>query len=347
MGNLKQYVGVIRDHSGSMCNIGRAAARDYNAGLDLLKTTAREHNIETVVSVVKCGVGPRGEVVLDIVNAPVASVMPIGESQYETNGGYTPLFDSIGRLIDLFKSVPDYNKDGVAFLIRVTTDGYDNRSPIWRHKIADEMNKLIATDRWTFAFRVPKGHAKSLVSMGISAGNILEWEQTEQGMQKAQFEEMAATQTFFKDRSTLGATSSRSFYVNAKDLSNAKVATQLIDVSSEIKIHVVEGANATLPIREFCQKVAGGFITGTVFYQLVKPEKVVQETKLICIRHKTTGVVYSGANARTMLGLPDYGNISLKPGDHGDWDIYIQSKSVNRKLPLKSGVLVWAKARRV
>lgn len=343
----KQYIGIIRDHSASMSNIRNAAARDYNSGIEIIRKNALDSGIETSVSVIKCGVGYHGDVAIDFVDVPAASLQPIGESQYDVSGGGTPLYDSVGRMIELFESRPDYMMPGVAFLIRVTTDGHDNRSPMWRHKIGDKIRALQATDHWTFAFRVPRGHTSVLTANGVPEGNILEWEQTQKGMERATFEEAAATQSFYTQRSTLGATATKTFYTNAQTLSNAKVQTQLIDISSEVKIHLVEGNNSTLPIREFCEKVAGGFITGTIFYQLVKPERVVQDHKIIVIRQKTTGAVYAGANARNMLGLPDTGNISLKPGDHGAWDIYIQSKSVNRKLPKDSGVLVWTKARRV
>lgn len=44
-----------------------------------------------------------------------------------------------------------------------------------------------------------------------------------------------------------------------------------------------------------------------------------------------------------MIGLPLDRNARLHPGDHGEYDIFIQSESVNRKLVAGTGVLYWAK----
>jgi len=76
----------------------------------------------------------------------------------------------------------------------------------------------------------------------------------------------------------------------------------------------------------------------------MKPEKVVQDYKKIIIRNKYHGATYQGAAARQLLNLPTQGNISLRPGDHGDWDIYIQSTSNNRILPPGTTVLYWGNA---
>jgi hypothetical protein len=184
------------------------------------------------------------------------------------------------------------------------------------------------------------------MSLGIPEGNILEWDQTEAGFAEATMMETAATQSFYELRSS-GVGATKTFYSNLAGVAKADVEKKLVDISSEVKIHLVEGENARLPIRNFCEKVAGGFVRGTAFYQLVKPEKVVQERKMICIRHKLTGQVYTGTSARDLLGIPHFGNISLKPGDHGDYDIYVQSTSVNRKLPDKTGVMIWGNYRKI
>jgi hypothetical protein len=76
----------------------------------------------------------------------------------------------------------------------------------------------------------------------------------------------------------------------------------------------------------------------------MKTEKIVQGYKQIAVRNKKSGAVYAGQAARQLLQLPSTGNITLKPGTHGDWDIYIQSTSLNRILPAASSVLYWKNA---
>jgi hypothetical protein len=90
------------------------------------------------------------------------------------------------------------------------------------------------------------------------------------------------------------------------------------------------------------KKTRTAYQRGSAFYELVKTEKAVQASKLIVIRNRRDGAVYAGQSARDLLGLPTQGTIKLSPGDHGDWEIFIQSTSSNRHLPVGSKVLYWA-----
>jgi len=56
---------------------------------------------------------------------------------------------------------------------------------------------------------------------------------------------------------------------------------------------------------------------GAAFYLLMKKEDEVQDHKQICIRNKKTGTVFSGVQARNMLGLPYHGTVKVVPGNHG------------------------------
>lgn len=85
-------------------------------------------------------------------------------------------------------------------------------------------------------------------------------------------------------------------------------------------------------------------LKGAAFYQLTKTEPEVQDHKRIIIRDKTTNAIYEGAAARQMLGLPTYGTIRLAPKDlsSSNFDMYIQSTSVNRKMTVGTNVVYWA-----
>ena len=86
------------------------------------------------------------------------------------------------------------------------------------------------------------------------------------------------------------------------------------------------------------------WIKGAAFYQLIKTEKKVQDYKLVALRVKTSGKVYCGADARSMLGIGQaVGTVRLVPGDHGKFDVFIQSTSVNRKIPAGTEVMYWPK----
>jgi hypothetical protein len=42
-----------------------------------------------------------------------------------------------------------------------------------------------------------------------------------------------------------------------------------------------------------------------------------------------------------MLGLPRVGDARVRPGDHGKFDVFVQSTSVNRKLSYGTQVMYW------
>src|SRR5258708_4568656 len=285
-----------------MSSLRHAAIKDYNDGIVAIKTAAKDNDIDTVASVTSCGI--RGGVRDEVVNSSITRLQPI--SHYEVDGS-TPLFDSVGRLIEIFKSVPDYDNSDVTFLVMAVTDGEENASHIWKTRqdpdmLDKEIRKLQGTDRWTFVFRVPKGYARNLERLGIPS-----------------------------ERFDIG-----------KVLPNQVVAAML-DISNEVVIYPVPKRSEissflTLKTRQPYRK-------GTGFYQLSKPEKAVQDYKVIVARNKNIGAVYGGTTQiRQLLGLPLGGTISLRPGDHGDWDLFIQSTSTNRVLMPGTSALYWEKA---
>lgn len=338
---MKTYIGVSRDHSISMTRIADAAARDYNSQIAQIQQSSKEEEIDTIASVIQCGIGRPARNVFDIVNSNVSVIKPIG--RYPTTGNCTPLFDSIGALIEQLQQVPDANDPNVNFLIMVITDGHDNASCTWSgHRLASLIDELQSTDRWTFTFRVPRGHARDLANMGIHPGNILEWDQTDRGIQESTVVTAAGIDQFYKNKKS-GVQSTRSFYNT--DLTGVSVQTiksKLVDISKDVQLWNVSTQDGGSQIRTFCEsKLGHSMKRGAAFYLLMKPEREVQDHKQICIRDKKTGAIYSGAGARNMLGLPYTGTVRVVPGNHGKYDIFIQSTSVNRKLVGGTQVLYW------
>jgi hypothetical protein len=391
---MKNYIGISRDHSGSMSYIARAAARDYNANISSIRDAANKSNIETLVSVVECGYGRTNQVRREMINENVTSLRSINENEYSAQGGGTPLFDSVGELIEIFEAVqkstpkvasidpytamgkeelraacrsagvsysnlnnegmrnalraalgvPTTTTEDISFLVMAVTDGQENASRRYNARsIAEKIQQLQATDRWTFVFRVPRGHSHELVRMGIPAGNILEWDQTERGVEVATRATAAAFDEYYDGR-TRGFTSTKSFYnTDMSNISKATVKAKLIDITKEVQFFDVPNM-VGLEIRKFVElKTGQTMVKGSAFYQLIKTESEVQDYKQIAIRDKKGGHVYSGAEARKMLGLPYNGTVKIVPGNHGAYDIFIQSTSVNRKLVPGTQVMYWPK----
>lgn len=344
---MKQYIGFIRDHSASMGGLQRPAMDDYNSLINSFRSAAKNSTIDTLVTTIKCGIGPgKGRVEREIVNSDVQALQSI--TYYPTDGHSTPLFDSVGELINIFKEVPDYYDRNVSFLIMAVTDGQDNDSPGWKYRIANEIKELQGTDRWTFVFRVPFGYKRYIAGMGIPEGNIMEWEQTEQALRGSTYDTQASVSSYYTARSA-GQGSTKTFFSNLTGANTAgggkaQVRAALHSIAKEASVYpntVREGAS----IKEISMHYTGKYVKGTVFYQLMKRESRVQDYKLICVQEKDTRNIYSGAAARDLLGLPHSGTVAVAPGNHGKYDIFIQSTSVNRKIPMNSRVLVWMNVR--
>lgn len=341
----KQYIGFVRDHSGSMQGLAKQAMVDFNSNLEVIQREARERDIDTLASVVECGIEGkmfnqgfrRAEV-----NASIERIKPL--TTYPTPGG-TPLFDSVTEVINLLKNVPDYADPDVAFLVMVITDGQEMHSRFSTGaSLGVEIKSLQKTDRWTFTFRTPHGYGQALArQLGIPSGNIMEWEQTEQGFQDATRHTVAAMSTYYGAR-TMGATMSSSFYADVAQVPLAQVKRTATDISREVNVFpVIRGGEE---IRPFVEKNLRSSMTlGGAFYQLTKPEPKVQPQKQIILRDKLTGKLYGGRDTRSLLGLPSNGDVKLSPGDQGQYDVFVQSTSVNRKLIAGTDVVYWEKVR--
>lgn len=340
---MKTVIGLSRDHSGSMRSIARPAAKDYNNTIASIREAANSTNQNTIVSVVECGYDSTNKVRRIITNSVVNELKPINESSYVADGVGTPLFDSVGELIELFEASPDVNDPDVSFLIMVVTDGAENASQKWSaQSISEKIRSLQNTDRWTFVFRVPRGYSHTLTRLGIPAGNIQEWDQTERGMHVSSVQTQEAFTEYMSARSR-GVRSTGKFYVDLSNVKSEDVAATLEDISKNVLIWPVGPGDNDVAIRDFVESRLAGehMLKGAAFYELSKQEDEVQATKKILIRDKTTKAIYFGAAARQLLGVPSYGMIKLVPQTKSNFDVFIQSTSVNRKLKTGTDLVYW------
>jgi len=332
---MKNYIGFVNDHSGSMQRLRGAAIKDYNLMIAVIRDAASREVQDTIVSTIGIGI-PGKPVQRQVVISNPHVLAPIKD--WITYGN-TPLYDGIGEMIMLFKGLPDADNPDVSFLISITTDGEENDSRTWsRPTLRNEIEKLQATGRWTFVCRVPKEVSCTLLDIGIPAGNIQAWNTSAAGMEKATVATAQAMDSYFTARST-GSRSSTTFYAAANKVDTSALA----GVSKEVSLYVVPDHQMGIEIRDFILQHRMQYLKGSTFYQLTKTESRVGHQKLIAIRDRTSGHIYTGKDARKMIGLPTDSNARLHPGDHGNYDIFIQSESVNRKLVAGTGVLYWAK----
>lgn len=332
----KNYIGFVNDHSGSMDRLTGPAIKDYNANISAIKDAASREMLDTVVSVVGIGFGRTGEEVQRQV--VISNPHVLHPKTAWPTPGMTPLYDGVGDMINLFKGLPDYDNPEVSFLVLTTTDGGENGSNKWNHTmLKKEIQELQNTGRWTFVFRVPKGSRNTVSNLNVPLDNIQEWGVTKEGMEASTKATTAAMDTFFTTRSA-GARGSNTFYANASAV-NVAALTEV--PAKKISEYVVGDDFNGKQIQEFILSKRMKFLKGAAFFQLTKTEAKLGYEKVILLRDKATGKYFGGPEVRQMLGLPTNQNARLHPGDHKNFDIFIQSTSLNRKLIAGTGLMYW------
>lgn len=331
---MKNYIGFVNDHSCSMARLAKAAVKDYNTMIHSVREAATREMLDTIVSTIGIGLD-HAPVQRQVVNSNPHVLKEVKTWKAE---GMTPLYDGVLDMIELFESLPDAKNKEVSFLVSVTTDGGENGSRrISASSLRSKLEALQASGRWTFVFRVPEGHADTVSNLGVPRNNIQEWSTTTQGMEKSSIIAQAAMNNYFTARAA-GATSSTTFYADATKVDTSK----LTEISKKVSLYVVPASDMGIEIRDFILRHRMEYLKGAAFYQLTKTEARVGHKKMILVRDRSTGQIFAGTEARKMIGMPTDKNARLHPGDHGNYDIFIQSESVNRKLVGGTGVVYWA-----
>jgi len=337
---LQTHVAFCIDESGSISGIVKPLVAAYNKNVGAIRDAVLAEGQEATMTALAFGHRTLKHRVL-YVGHQVQTVEELKDGDIKPSG-MTPLFDSVYRAIKKLEELDD-GKEDTTFVINVVTDGQENSSndPGVRATIR-EMEKKIATDRWTFAFLVPNGSGLYFArEYGIPRGNIQEWdERTAIGTETAFVRSAAAFSGYFAGK-TKGIKATRSFYADLSDVTVRKARSALSEITSQVQFIV---PHMDCQIRDAIIGHGLEWIKGAAFYQLIKTEKKVQDYKLVALRVKTSGKVYCGQDARDMLGIGQaVGTVRLVPGDHAKFDVFIQSTSVNRKIPAGSEVMYWPK----
>ncbi len=329
---------ICLDSSGSMESCRDGAIKAFNAEVEAVKIAAAQAGLRTPrVTLWTFGEG-NGEVRQKFFRVPVDELKPLSRNTYVPSGG-TPMFDCIGDAIEKHRSTPAVkNATNLAIVLRIITDGQDTGGE-HRHSAAAVVQMFDKTSsNWTHVFMVPKGFKNGLVSrFKIPTGNILEWDATSRGAEAASVATVNAVSQYIGLRST-GVSRVNSFYVQP-DLSKLTAAdlAKLTDLSKHFKVYTVDHE---APIKEFIEgKTKKTYIIGSAYYQLSKTEKKVHKHKNILLRDKATKKIFGGIEARKLIGLPFGVEAKVEPGNHANFDIFIESTSVNRKLVRGSMVL--------
>lgn len=328
---LVNHVAFILDGSGSMFGLVPKMRQVIDNQIKIEKQQSKRTGQETRVSIFHFG-DYLGLVCLDSKLSEVPS-----SSFYEANRGGTALISSTIAAVNQLATLAD-NKADHAFMVYVLTDGGETNA---KHR-ANELKQLLEdlNDDWTMAILVPNrecaSHAKSY---GFPSGNIQIWETTEDGLEQGHLKMAAATQSYYTMRSS-GVKSTKTLFQLAS-VTKKDVKRKLDEVNpSEYQTLIVRSYDDGKAIKEFVQSWTGNaYRVGSAYYQLTKPEKV-QAGKVIAVIEKSTGKMFSGPAARTLLKLPAY-EVKVEPASFLKFDVFIQSHSTNRKIVAGTHLIVF------
>lgn len=316
---------------------------DRSGSMGGLIETARQ-NLQKQIDTLRASAGPNDTYRISVINfddsitvtANGVDVNNLGSAYnlYKAPNGSTRLYDAVLEAIRMTQSLDTGGKQH-AFLISVVTDGHENASRASVQAVAAEVGRATARDRYTFVYAGPAGSKYIATQMGIPDGNATEWEQTTRGTQYLGVQTNSSLDTYTASRG-LGVLKSTSFYAAPVTKDASKFAGQLDskcdDVTGQVKVERVTATDPVV-IAKFCLKKFGNFPKGQIYYQLTESEKVQAYKKLI-IQDTTTGNFFAGDDAaKKLLGVPSFqGTVHLKPGALGEFKVFVQSTSVNRKL---------------
>lgn len=316
---------------------------DRSGSMNGLMGQARK-NLGQQIATLRDAIGPSDEYRVTVIcfddkvtktlsKADVAGLLSTDQYYLGANG-MTAMNDAIREAIGSTRN----DERGQAFLISIVTDGGENASSTNAPRLKSEIEALIATGRYTFAYAGPDHRMSTqyAASIGIPTGNVTAWEQSVRGTMDLGIRTNSALQSYASRRLT-GAMSSTSFYAqpvvsNPQDFAG-KLGSQMAKLSaSAFKVERVMDHDP-LVIAKFAEAKLGGFHKGKIYYQLTSSEKV-QDYKDIVIQDTATGAFYAGRDtAAKLLGIPNFsGTVRIRPGQLGEFKVFVQSTSVNRKL---------------
>jgi len=327
---LKNHVAILLDTSGSMSSIIKQMQKVLEQRIEFLRKKSLEFNQETRVSIYTFN--NRSECV--VYDTDVTRPIDLGNIRAS---GQTALLDCLDQSIRELELLPEIHGDH-AYIVYILSDGYENASVVNKASLLQKLKNF--KDNWTIAAYVPNMDAALyLQGYGVPKGNIERWDADKTGIDEVETTFDKSMTTYMSNRQ-LGIRSSQTVFSGLQDVNSTNVTQVLNEVSKNSFEIVINEDVKALWIRDIVEsKTKKKYVKGNSYYELVKNEHV-QPSKNIMIQNKKTGKIYSGANARQLLGLPSNAEVKLNVGDYGEWLVYIQSSSHNRNVIPKQRILV-------
>ncbi len=324
--NLVNHIALVLDSSSSMDHLTRQTVEVADGTVAELADRSKDLDQETRATVYTFA-----DQTSCIYYDKDVLRLPSLNGKYKPYGNTALIDGTLKAIEDLEKSATLYGDHG--FLIYVLTDGQENRSRRSRSELKKKLESL--PDNWTVAVLVPdKGGFRYAVDLGFFAGNILIWDTSSaKGMLDVGEKIKASTAAYMQGR-TLGTRGTRTLF-DVVDVKNVKIE-QLQPMKQGDYLTVIAGSD--IVIKDLVESTGLHYIVGQAYYELVKTEEV-QPSKLVCLYDENKRVMYHGQGVRDQLGIKA-GYTKVKPGDHKGYAIFVQSTSLNRKIPRGTRVMI-------
>jgi hypothetical protein len=324
--NIINHIVLVLDASASMSGVASQLIKVADNQIEYLAHRSKELDQETRITVYTfstSGVGYRSAKIDCLIYDKDVLRVPSIDGLYRT-GGMTPLIDATVLSLDDLAMTPEKYGEH-SFLVYVLTDGQENAS---RNRPSDLKYKIEnLPDHWTLATFVPNQvSVHEAKRFGFPAQNIAIWDATTTaGVVEAGKKIRQTTESFMTGR-TRGVRGSRNLFamenpsittIDRKMCTLSSYQYDLFDVHDKGRIDDFVMSRTGRPYQ-----------VGKAYYQLSKRETIQPQKSIAILGAKG---VYLGTEARKLLGLPPE-HVRVDPNDNPEYDIFVQSTSVNRNL---------------
>jgi len=348
------HVTILLDASSSMKRLAPDVVKVTDAQIQSLAERSKFHDQETRVTLYTfTHHGWGGSDIPCLIYDKDVLRMPSIAGLYHPEG-WTPLADALTLAVADMRLIPEKYGDH-SHLVYLFTDGFENKSdPGNLRRLPGLLREVEAQGNWTVAAFAPDAISKShlVTHLGFHKDNIKVWDpDAEHAVEEAGAAMAAATDRFMKSRARGVRATTSLFSMRSPDVAEVKKALTPVTPGSYFFEEVTPEDLARIEagrIDQFMQLKSGRPYTpdGRVFYQMTKRERI-QHYKHVAVAVPDHGAktvqVYTGRNARQLLGLPatESGQeVRVSPGRWKGYKVFVTTTSPNRRLLAGTSVMI-------
>lgn len=197
---------------------------------------------------------------------------------------------------------------------------------------ASHVATALATNRVTFACVGPAAASAFFKSCGIPETCIRQWDGKDTTDLAAVTSQVTRGVSAYATAVKSGKAAVDTFFVDVvkQGITVAAAKSQLRDITSSLRRRKI---SKFVEMADYVKnELKREYVPGAGYYQVYKAE-TLKVGRAIVLQPRGEDVFLAGPAARKLLGLPEDRDVRIEPKNLGDFIIYFQSASPNRKLP--------------